>query len=866
MTGVTFVDTIAAAAFAIAFVAALFVRPRRVGRGAKAFLCLAMLVYLVTSISNMLEHSGITTLFDTYEDYGEILFLPFMLYFIYALWTKRELNRRHGIEEALRRGEKRYHSLFQALGEGFALHEIICDDDGAPRDYRFLEANPAFERLTGLSLAHIIGKTVMEILPKTEPEWIETYGQVALTGQPVTFQRYSAELNRHYEIYAFSPQHGRFATLFLDISARRKAEEAFEQERYLLHTLMDNVPDRIYFKDAESRFIATNRAVAKLFGLEDPSQAVGKRDADFFSTEHAKQALADEQRVIRTGKPVIGKVEKETWPDGHVTWAWTTKMPLRDAKGNVFGTFGVSRDITELRQAEEDLRSERDFNRNLIDTSPTFFVAIAPDGATLLMNQAMLDALGYKAEEVVGKDYLATFVPEDDRERLSTVFRALMESTEPTRNENCILTRDGKELLVEWHGRQVRKADGTLDYFFGVGIDVTDRRGLEEQLRQAQKMEAVGRLAGGVAHDFNNQLTIVRGYTDLLLSDLPDADPSRQLVEEVRKAATRAERLTGQLLAFSRKQMLRPRVANINRLLGEIANPLARMVGEDIRVAIIPDANLGNVEVDPGHFQQAVMNLAINARDAMPSGGQLAFETANVTLADDPESPHPDAPPGRYIMLIVKDTGLGMEPEVVERVFEPFFTTKDVGHGTGLGLSMVYGFVKQSGGTILLDSAPGKGASFRIYLPRVDAPEAAPGGAEDHVLPRGDETVLVVEDEDNVRMLVTRVLSQCGYTVLEAPHYEQALSLAEQHREEIDILVADVIMPGKTGPELAELLQPTMPGLLVLYMTGYAESDPIRRGILQSGENLLMKPFSPAALARKVREVLDGPATPEESD
>ena len=862
MTTVTF---LAAAGFAIAFVAALFVRSRRIGRGAKTFLCLAMLIYLATSISNMLEHNLITDFFDPYEDYGEILFLPFALYFIYAMWSKRELDRRGKTEEALRQGEQRYHSLFQALGEGFALHEVICDDDGVPCDYRFLEANPAFERLTGLSRSHILGKTVLEILPRTEPEWIETYGQVALTGQPITFQRYHAELNRHYEVYAFSPQAGRFATLFLDITARRKAEEALEQERYLLHTLMDNVPDRIYFKDAESRFIATNRAVARLFGLEDPAQAVGKRDADFFSTEHARQALADEQRVIRTGKPLIGKVEKETWPDGHVTWAWTTKMPLHDAKGNTFGTFGISRDVTELRQAEEALRSERDFNRNLIDTSPTFFVAIAPDGTTMLMNQAMLDALGYAAEEVVGKDYLTTFVSEADRERLSVVFRALMESTEPTRNENSILTRDGRELLVEWHGRQVVKTDGTLDYFFGVGIDVTDRRGLEEQLRQAQKMEAVGRLAGGVAHDFNNQLTIVRGYTDLLLTDLPAADPSRQLVEEVRKAATRAERLTGQLLAFSRKQMLRPQVANINRLLGEIANPLARMVGEDIRVAIIPDANLGNVEVDPGHFQQAVMNLAINARDAMPSGGQLAFETANVTLSDDPEGLQADVPPGRYIMLTVTDTGVGMEPEVVERVFEPFFTTKDVGHGTGLGLSMVYGFVKQSGGTIELDSAPGKGATFRIYLSRVDAPEAAAGGAEDRVLPCGDETVLVVEDEDNVRLLVTRVLAQCGYTVLEAPHYEQALSLAKQHRPEIDLLIADVIMPGKSGPELVGLLQPTMPDLLVLYMTGYAEGDPIRRGIMQPGENLLMKPFSPAALARKVREVLDGPAMPEDA-
>ena len=866
MSGVTFLDIIAAAGFAIAFVAALFVRPRRVGWGAKAFLCLATLVYLVTSISNMLEHSGVTSFFDTYEDYGEILFLPFALYFIYALWSKRELDRRAKAEEALRLGEQRYHSLFQALGEGFALHEVICDDDGAPCDYRFLEANPAFERLTGLSRSHIIGKTVMEILPETEPEWIETYGQVALTGQPITFQRHHTELNRHYEVYAFSPQPGRFATLFLDITARQKAEEAFEQERYLLHTLMDNVPDRIYFKDAESRFIATNRAVAKLFNLEDPAQAVGKRDADFFSTEHARQALADEQRVIRTGKPLIGKVEKETWPDGHVTWAWTTKMPLRDSKGNTFGTFGISRDVTELRQAEEALRSERDFNRNLIDTSPTFFVAIAPDGTTLLMNQAMLDALGYAAEEVVGKDYLTTFVAEADRAQLSMVFQSLMETTEPTRNENSILTRDGQELLVEWHGRQILKADGALDYFFGVGIDITDRRGLEEQLRQAQKMEAVGRLAGGVAHDFNNQLTIVRGYTDLLLSDLPGDNPSRQLVEEVRKAATRAERLTGQLLAFSRKQMLRPQVANINRLLGEIANPLARMVGEDIRVAIIPDANLGNVEVDPGHFQQVVMNLAINARDAMPGGGQLAFETANITLADDPEGLQADVPPGRYIMLTVKDTGVGMEPEVVDRVFEPFFTTKEVGRGTGLGLSMVYGFVKQSGGTIELDSAPGKGAMFRIYLPRVDAPEAAAAGAEDRALPHGDETVLVVEDEHNVRMLVTRVLSQCGYTVLEAPHYEQALSLAQRHRQKIDLLVADVIMPGKNGPELVELLRPTMPDLLVLYMTGYAEGDPIRRGIMQPGENLLMKPFSPAALARKVREILDGPAMPEETD
>jgi len=380
----------------------------------------------------------------------------------------------------------------------------------------------------------------------------------------------------------------------------------------------------------------------------------------------------------------------------------------------------------------------------------------------------------------------------------------------------------------------------------------------QEQLRQAQKMEAVGRLAGGVAHDFNNVLSVIIGYGDLLLQDLRPADPMRAEVEEIRKAGQRAAGLTRQLLMFSRQQVVEPRVIDLHEVLTSMDKMLQRILGEDVELVSMPPKAAGRVKADPSHIEQVILNLVVNARDAMPTGGKLTLETANVVLDEDYARSHLPAKAGPYVMLAVSDTGVGMDRETQARIFEPFFTTKDIGTGTGLGLSTVFGIVQQSGGNIWVYSEPGKGTTFKVYLPRVDDDVDAP---KPHVAPatlRGTETILLVEDEEQVRTVVVNILRRQGYRVFPAQHAGEALLLCESYPEAIDLLITDVVMPQMSGPELARRLARTRPGMKVLCMSGYTDDSIVRHGVLESGVAFLQKPVTPATLASKVREILDG--------
>jgi signal transduction histidine kinase/CheY-like chemotaxis protein len=398
--------------------------------------------------------------------------------------------------------------------------------------------------------------------------------------------------------------------------------------------------------------------------------------------------------------------------------------------------------------------------------------------------------------------------------------------------------------------------------------DLAAYRRLEEQYRQAQKMEAVGRLAAGIAHDFNNLLTVIRGYTELLLSGTRHGDPAKARLEEIHRAGERATALTRQLLAFSRKQMAAPVVLDLNALVDNLTRMLRRLIGEDVELTTVPARDLHPVSADPGQLEQVVMNLAVNARDAMPTGGKLTIETANITFEPfAPDGPpagsarrdhRPEVPPGPYAMLAVSDTGVGMSPEVRARLFEPFFTTKQEGQGTGLGLAMTYAIVKQSGGFVYAYSEPGRGSTFKVYLPRAQGPTKEAPAAPPAVLPRGTETVLLAEDEAEVRRVARVALEMRGYRVLEAATGGQALRLAEQAGRPVQLLLTDVIMPGMSGRELAEVLRQRDPGLKVLFVSGYANEAIVRHGLLTGSVHFLQKPFTPVSLARKVREVLDG--------
>ena len=508
----------------------------------------------------------------------------------------------------------------------------------------------------------------------------------------------------------------------------------------------------------------------------------------------------------------------------------------------------------ERRRAEDALRRSESIFRLLFSQIPLPTWVIDQETLGFIqVNEATVNQYGYTAEEFKKLNTFDILVPEE-ADRLREHFR---QSSMQGRHVGLWKHRkkDGSVFEVEISSHEFLYGDRRVRLV--VAQDVSQRHQLEEQLRQAQKMEAVGRLAGGVAHDFNNLLMVIKGHTELLLNALPPSDNVSRKIQQIDRAADRATSLTRQLLAFSRMQVLQPRAMNLNTVVEEMGKLLPRLIGEDIELVISAAGDLGTVRADASQMEQVIMNLAVNARDAMPGGGRLLIETSNAELDHSYAAIHPVVPMGRYVLLAVTDTGTGMDPETQARIFEPFFTTKEQGKGTGLGLSTVYGVIKQSGGFIWVYSELGKGTSFKIYLPRVDQPaEDAGAGRVSTAAPRGCETVLLAEDEQDVREVAREFLESGGYTVIEASNGAEALRLAAEHKGKIDILVTDMIMPGMTGQELAYHLQQESAGLGVIYMSGYSLNAAAQAVQWDASTRLLTKPFSRNTILRTVRDVL----------
>jgi PAS domain S-box-containing protein len=516
----------------------------------------------------------------------------------------------------------------------------------------------------------------------------------------------------------------------------------------------------------------------------------------------------------------------------------------------------LQHEIQGREQAQAALRTSEEKYRSIVETTRDWILAVDRHGRPLYSNPAVERILGYAPQELMGRDVLQLIHP-DDRDRVLETFRhSVLEGTGWARLAARVRHRDGTYRDLECASTPILDSDGRVVGIQGSGHDTTERRLLEEQLRQAQKMEAVGRLAGGIAHDFNNLLGVILGYSDLLLRKDSDS-PAAAKVEQIRKAGERAAGLTRQLLAFSRKQLLDLRVVDLNAILADTASILRRLIGEDVALEIHPAPELGRVRADLSQMEQVLMNLAVNARDAMPMGGRLTLRTANVDLDAAAVSALPGIAAGRYVTLTVSDTGVGMTGDVMSHLFEPFFTTKEPGKGTGLGLATVYGIVKQSGGCIYADSSEGVGTSFVIYLPQVPAaPEASLAGRPPAEPAAGSETVLLVEDEASLRTLTSEILQASGYQVLEASSGPVALALAHAAELPVDVLLTDVVMPGMSGPELAERLRTIRPGIPVLYMSGYTDDALGRHGVLAPGILLLQKPFTAAKLTGRLREAL----------
>jgi len=772
-----------------------------------------------------------------------------------------DITDRKRAEEELRAGEERFRQLAETIEDVFWITD--------PAKTRMLYVSPAYERIWGRSCQSLYDepRSWLETIHRDDRERVL---QAALTTQASGV--YDAEYrivrpdgterwirDRAYPVPSASGRVERVVGVARDITEQKRTEEALAAKEIESRSLAESSPGLMgtfYLRpDGSMCMPYTSSRLWDLFALrsedvvEDASPLLARTHPD--DVLRVSESIAEsarsltpwhlEYRVLHPTRGEIwleGSTNPKPHPDGGVVW------------------YGFVHDITDRKRAERALTESHSLLNAVVEgTSDAVFVKDL-EGRYLMINSAGARFLGKTVEEVIGRDDTQLFTPDDARDIMERDRQVLASGGTHTLEETA--TAAGATRTFQATKGAYRDAQGKVVGLIGIARDVTEMKHLEAQFLQAQKMEAIGRLAGGVAHDFNNLLTVINGYGDLVFNRLAADDPSRELLAQMMRSGERAASLTGQLLAFSRQQVLHPRVVSLNVLLGELHKLLRPLIGEDIDLALVPDPALGLAKADPGQFEQAIINLAVNARDAMPQGGRLIIETHNAELDEGYAEQHPEVRPGRYVLVAVTDSGQGVDEATRTRIFEPFFTTKQPGKGTGLGLAMVYGFVKQSGGHIEVYSELGHGTTLKVYLPRAeDATPSVESARAPLEKPRGTETVLLVEDEDAVRALSRLVLQSSGYTVLEARDGQEAVWVAQQHQGPIHILVTDLVMPRMSGRQLADLLAKTMPRMRILFMSGYTDEAMLRHGVLEASVAFLQKPFTPGGLARKVREVLD---------
>ncbi len=649
-------------------------------------------------------------------------------------------------------------------------------------------------------------------------------------------------------------------------SEHTQTEEALRENEQKLQELYDYAPVGYHEYDREGRITNVNRTDLEMLGYT-AEEMIGQYMWKF----NVEEELAREQilaKLAGTLPPARNLERTYRRKDGSTFPVLCQDRFVLDETGRITGIRCTVQDITEHKRAEEKMAALHRFQNEMLDTDAIWIDTLDPQGNITFWNRAAEYISGYSRQEVLGNNEIWEWLYPDPNYRAQVSQRAIEVIQKSKRSQNfetMIHRKDGEVRVISWCSSSLKDQEGKTIGSIVLGADITERKqaeeamaSLQEQLRQSQKMEAIGSLAGGIAHDFNNLLTVIKGYSQLSLDELKEGDPLMENLKEIWTAGNRASDLTRQLLAFSRRQVLEFKVVDLNRLIGGMEKMLRRMIGEDIELSFHPAEDLGRIKTDPGQMEQVIFNLAVNARDAMPSGGKLILEADNVYIDREYAKSHISVKPGRYVRLSVSDTGCGMTPEVRNRAFEPFFTTKGKEKGTGLGLSTVYGIVKQSYGNIWVYSEPGKGTTFKIYLPRVDERvEEVEEEKDSGVIPRGSETVLVVEDEEVVRRLAVRILKKQGYKVLEAPNSGEAFLVCEQQKESIHLILTDVVMPRMGGPEFIERLRQVRQDFKALYMSGYTDEAVVYHGVREGEMEFIQKPFTLEGLARKVREVLD---------
>jgi two-component system cell cycle sensor histidine kinase/response regulator CckA len=766
----------------------------------------------------------------------------------------REL-REAASRQARRLAEESNQKLLQAVGQ--AKNAIfMTDPDGA-----ITYANPAFEEIYGYSMQEVIGKTP-RILKSGQHDqtFYERFWQTLLAGESVREEfvnkrRDGRLVTVEASVSPVLDSQGMrigFIAVQDDITERKRTEESLRKSERRFSLAFHASPLPTSIREIEmDRYVDVNDQFVRILGYPR-EELIGRTPSevglfvDSGVLKHIADGIVREAAVVQLEIQLRGRSGEIHDVVGSATRIEVGSMPC------VLATF---LDVTERKLVEKELHRSEERFRKLFESN-TIGISVADlSGRILEANDAYLAMIGYTREELLsGVVRWDDLTPAEYRGRDQIAVEQLQKTGIAQPWEKEILRKDGSRVPILLGVAMLEASEGSCLAYI---VDLSSQRRLEKEFRQAQKMEAIGQLAGGIAHDFNNLLTAILGYGELLASKLPSDSRLQEEIGEIRGAGQRAASLTRQLLAFSRQQVLEPVVLSLNELITNFEKMLGRLIGEDVKLVTRLDPLLGNVRADPGQLEQVIMNLAVNARDAMPNGGKLTIETANADLDESYAQRHVTVQPGRYVMVAVNDTGTGMDAETQAHIFEPFFTTKEKEKGTGLGLSTVYGIVKQSGGNIWVYSEPGKGTTIKVYLPRVEeAFPAAPPGSSDSLPTLGTETILIVEDEQAIRVLARRVLEESGYHVLEAGDGESALELMRTHPEQLHLLLTDLVMPDMGGTELASRLQDKHPTIRVLFMSGYTDDGVVRNGLLGPGRAFLQKPFTPSMLVRKIRDVL----------
>lgn len=738
--------------------------------------------------------------------------------------------------------------------------------------------NPAAEKIFGYTQGELAGSHFCDqiVTPAARPSFQEIFaralgGDMTAHGTCENITKAGRAIICEWHNTPLIDAEGRFYSLLSmvqDITDRIRAEETLRKSAQQIHNQLAELgqvykyaPVGLFVTDRDLRFLRINERMAALNGMP-VEQHIGRTVREIMP-DLAGPLGAVFESVLERGEPCLNvELQGRTQADPSVNRHWLANyFPLKNEQSVIVGLIGAVLEITELKRSEAQLRKLS----RAVEQSHAAILITTADGHVDYVNPKFSQLTGYMLDEIIGQNPRFQKSGETLPHEYANLWQTISHGGE-WRGELHNRKKNGDLWWASASISPVTDSEGNTTNYLAIYEDITGKKHQEEALkqteekfRQSQKMEAIGSLAGGVAHDFNNLLSVIIGYADLMAMELKKEDPLRSNVDQIRKAGTRAADLTRQLLAFSRKQVMQPRVLDLNQVIGESSKMLQRLIGEDIELALFLDPALGKVKVDPGQLTQVILNLAINARDAMPTGGKLTIETTNVTLDEAYAETHVYATPGSYVLLSISDTGCGMSEEVLSHIFEPFFTTKDRGKGTGLGLSTVYGIIKQSGGNIEVSSELKNGTTFDIYLPQVEAPvEAAEQQLASNQRVRS-ETILVVEDDEMVRSLASHMLRKRGYRVLEASNGGEALLICEEHSGPIHLLLTDVIMPHLSGRALAHKLASMRPDMKVLYMSGYTDNIILPHGMMEAKIAFIQKPFTPEELLHKLEHTLDSP-------